>query len=286
MRYGVYLPNFGPLADVGLLAGLAGEAEAVGWDGFFLWDHLAGWAPDCADVTVALTAVALATKRLRFGPLVTPLPRRRPQKVARESVSLDRLSGGRLVLGVGIGDGTAEWADLGEQSDQRIRGAMLDEGLEVLEGLWSGRPVQHAGAHYTVRGHFARAVQSPRIPVWVAGGWPGRRPFVRAARWDGVFPVGRDTGFDAMMGAEDLAAVVAMVSAHRADAAGPFDVVHWGVSPAGPDDPTANLAAYAAAGATWWLENISPWPYGWSGSGKWPLEAMRRRLRQGPPAPG
>src|SRR5689334_13471095 len=179
---------------------MARDAEAAGWDGFFLWDHVILWPTPTCDPWVALAAVALATERVRIGPLVTPLPRRRITKLARETVTLDHLSNGRLVLGVGIGLGPWEWEYLGEETDLRTRGAMLDEGLELLTKLWSGEPVMHEGRFYTCRGDkgpndptpiptpfLPRPVQ-PRIPVWVAGTWPKKPPFRRAARWDGVVP--------------------------------------------------------------------------------------------------
>ena len=150
MQFGLTLPNFGPYADARLLASLAKEAEAAGWDGFFLWDHVLFGDQPVVDPWVALTAVALATERVRLGPLVTPLPRRRPVKLAREAVTLDHLSYGRLVLGLGIGLLSWELGDLGEEPDLRTRAAMLDEGLAVLTGLWSGRPFSHHGRHYTV----------------------------------------------------------------------------------------------------------------------------------------
>src|SRR5579884_2737980 len=150
MRFGLTLPNFGPYADARLLASLAREAEAAGWQGFFLWDHVLFGDQPVVDPWVALTAIALATERLWLGPLVTPLPRRRPVKLARETVSLDHLSGGRLVLGVGLGDGPWEWEQLGEPASLRARAALLDEGLELLTRLWSGEPVRHHGAAYTV----------------------------------------------------------------------------------------------------------------------------------------
>jgi alkanesulfonate monooxygenase SsuD/methylene tetrahydromethanopterin reductase-like flavin-dependent oxidoreductase (luciferase family) len=145
MKFGIYLPNFGPFGDARVLADLAREAENAGWDGFFIWDHIAGGNLPIVDPWVALAAIAIATRKIRIGTTVTPLPRRRPWKVAREAVSIDHLSGGRLTLGVGIGLGDAEWAHLGEETDLKKRGAMLDEGLSVLIGLWSGEPFSYAG---------------------------------------------------------------------------------------------------------------------------------------------
>ena len=132
MNYGIYLPPFGPYSDARVLADLARDAEQTGWDGFFLWDHIApapDWPKPMVDPWIALTAVALNTQTIQFGPMVTPLPRRRPWKYARETVSLDRLSGGRLIAGVGIGLGDQEWDRLDEETDIKTRGAMLDEGI-------------------------------------------------------------------------------------------------------------------------------------------------------------
>lgn len=276
MRYGIYVPNFGDYGDARRLAALARDAEDARWDGVFLWDHVArSFATDMVDPWIALSAIAMATKTIRIGALVTPLPRRRPWKVARETVSLDLLSNGRLVFGAGTGsDGgrTVEWANFGEQMDARTRGAMLDEGLEILTGLWSGTPFQFRGKHYYVEEalFLPRPVQSPRIPIWVAGYWPNKPPFRRAARWDGVFPLAQTSAF---VPPEQLREIVAYVLAQRADAT-PFDVVAHGVTNAGRSD-TDRVAEARTAGATWWLERL----HGERGS----FEQMQERVRQGPP---
>jgi alkanesulfonate monooxygenase SsuD/methylene tetrahydromethanopterin reductase-like flavin-dependent oxidoreductase (luciferase family) len=195
MRYAVNVPNFEDYGDARTVAGLAADAEAAGWDGFFVWDHLAfvkAWRLRIADPWVLLTAVALATERLRLGPMVTPLPRRRPWKLARETVTLDRLSGGRLVLGVGLGEPPEdEYGSFGEPTDPVVRAAMLDEGLEVLTRLWSGETVSFQGRHYRVDqvAFQPTPVQRPRIPIWVAGAWPRPGPLRRAARFDGSCPL-------------------------------------------------------------------------------------------------
>jgi alkanesulfonate monooxygenase SsuD/methylene tetrahydromethanopterin reductase-like flavin-dependent oxidoreductase (luciferase family) len=175
MQFGIHIPPFGPFSDLRALADFAAEAEQVGWDGFFLWDDVTFNPPvTLADPWIALAAIALRTQRVRIGPLVTPLPRRRPHKLAREVITLDHLSAGRLILGVGSGGGADEFDNLGEASDAKVRGSMLDEGLEVLSGLWSGEPYSFEGAHYHVKAaHFLpRPVQVPRVPIWVAVVWP------------------------------------------------------------------------------------------------------------------
>ena len=214
---------------------------------------------------------------------LTPLARRRPWTVARETVSLDHLSGGRLILGVGLGDGAQEFGNLGEQADRRTRGATLDEALEVITGLWRGEVYDYEGAHYSIKQALFTPppIQSPRIPIWVAGVWPNKRPFRRAARWDGVFPLWREQFFNQMMPVEGVKEAVAYVRERRSTET-PFDVAHWGLTSGTHQAQDADaVAAYAEAGVTWWLENVSPWRFGWE-KGPWPLEAMRERILQGP----
>ena len=190
MRSGLFVPLFDELADPAIVARLSVEAEEAGWDGVFVWDHVRWREPvvDVADPQITLAAVAAATERIRLGPMVTPLARRRPVKVARETATLDRLSGGRLTLGVGLGSDEfgSEYSITGEELDDRRRAQMLDEALEILRAAWSGEPVHHRGEHYTVDGmrFLPRPVQRPGVPVWVAGfyGKPGRSAGLYATR--------------------------------------------------------------------------------------------------------
>jgi probable F420-dependent oxidoreductase len=284
VRYGIYLPNFGPFGSARAMAQLASEAEAAGWDGFFVWDHVAGYDQPFVDPWVALTAVALATERIRIGTTVTPVPRRRPWKLAREAASLDELSNGRLVLGVGIGVGKAEWADLGEETDPRVRGAMLDEALEILSGLWTGERFSFDGAYYQVRDarFLPRPVQRPRISIWVGGFWPNRAPFRRMARWDGMFPIfGEADSPDEEL--DQLSEAIAFVRDERRSDA-PFDVVSLGITP--EDDAACArelVARYAAAGVTWWLEMIAAYRVGLGLEAVCDPEALRARVLAGPP---
>ena len=265
LRSALWLPLFGDLADPVAVARLAAEAEEAGWHGFFVWDHLSWRAPvrQVADPWITLAAAATATECLRLGPMVTPLARRRPAKVARETATLDRLSGGRLTLGVGLGSDRfgAEFSATGEQLDDRLRGQMLDEALQILAAAWSGRPVHHRGAHYTVDGlrFLPRPVQQPGVPVWVAG-FPGNaRPLRRAARYDGFFPVNLEHP-------DQLAGITAAIAGSRRDTASPFDIA-IALPPGG--DP----APYARAGATWWLTEFEPTVS---------LDQVRSVLRDGP----
>jgi alkanesulfonate monooxygenase SsuD/methylene tetrahydromethanopterin reductase-like flavin-dependent oxidoreductase (luciferase family) len=277
MHFGIDLPISGDYADVRLLAALAREAEDAGWDGFFVYDSIASGTPEpLIDPWIALAAIALATTRLRFGILVTPLARRRPWKVAREAATLDHLSNGRLTIGVGLGGGRHDFDDLGEEADAKRRAAMLDEGLDVLAGLWSGEPFSYSGRHYRLRDaqFLPRPIQQPRRPIWVGGIWPNRAPFRRAARWDGVFPHYRGPEGPAMMPVDALRELVSFVGQFR-QAPGPFDVVLRNKAPSGDRARDADTAAaYAEAGLTWWLEGIEGRPR---------LSDMRARIREGPP---
>ena len=226
-RRGIFVAPFGELSDVRALAALAARAEEAGFDGFFVWDHVRYSPPSLpvADPWVALTAVALATSRVRIGPLVTPVSRRRPHKLARETATLDRLSGGRLVLGAGLGgDNHGEFEDFGEVTDPRERARLLDDGLSLLEGYW--------------RDFAPPPVQQPRIPVWLAARYPNRRPVRRAARWDGLFPID-------LPGPEALAEL--------RDEVGDIDLVVT-------NPPEEDLAPWAEAGATWCLTGFGKEP--------------------------
>jgi alkanesulfonate monooxygenase SsuD/methylene tetrahydromethanopterin reductase-like flavin-dependent oxidoreductase (luciferase family) len=262
LHFGILLPNFGTCCGSPReLAELAVEAEDAGWDGFFVFDHISYSNNEhlpVADPWVALAAIAMNTKRMRIGPLVTPLARRRPWKLARETVSIDHLSNGRLTLGVGLGDpADVEFTSFGENGEDRIRAEKLDEGLEVLVGLWSGEPFSYLGKHYEVRNvqFLPRPLQSPRIPIWVAGRWPRREPFLRAARWEGVFPLGLARG--SKLNPDEIRKVLSFIRKHRAHTTVYDLVVTSGDS--GRVDDNETLSAYAAAGATWWMEDVRKW---------------------------
>jgi alkanesulfonate monooxygenase SsuD/methylene tetrahydromethanopterin reductase-like flavin-dependent oxidoreductase (luciferase family) len=236
VRRGLYLAPFGELADPRTLVALAVEAEEHGWDGFFLWDHLRWRLPvrAVADPWIALSAIASHTERLRLGPLVTPLSRRRVHKVARETATLDHLSRGRLILGVGLGsNNNGELEPFGEVVDARERARRLDDGLSRLTEFWAGE-------------FEPRPVQEPRIPIWVAARWPNRRPVRRAARWDGLFPV-------ELPGAEALTELAAEIAQLRVDDQTPFDLVV-------DLEPDVPLHPWRQAGATWILTDFGPQP--------------------------
>jgi alkanesulfonate monooxygenase SsuD/methylene tetrahydromethanopterin reductase-like flavin-dependent oxidoreductase (luciferase family) len=261
VQFGIYLPPFGGLADPGRLAELAARAERAGWDGFFLWDHvLHRDVMPIADPWVALAAMACATSTLRLGPMVTPLARRRPWVIARQAATLDHLSDGRLVFGVGLGgDGWREFSGFGEPFPPKVRAARLDEALAVVLGLWKGVSLRHDGEQFVVDDVTAlpRPVQQPRIPVWVAQIWPHEAPLRRAARYDGVFPIKPGEQLSPREIGELLAAVVRFRAEEGIAAGAPFDLVLTGSSRAvWPGAAHRELAERAAAGVTWWLESI------------------------------
>jgi alkanesulfonate monooxygenase SsuD/methylene tetrahydromethanopterin reductase-like flavin-dependent oxidoreductase (luciferase family) len=249
MRSGLFLPLFDDLADPAIVARLSAEAEEAGWEGVFVWDHVRWREPvvEVADTQITLATMATATERIRLGPMVTPLARRRPVKVARETATLDRLSGGRLTLGVGLGSDRfgSEYSITGEELDERRRAQMLDESLEILTAAWSGEPVHHRGEHYTVDGmrFLPRPVQRPAIPVWVAGYYGKPRPLRRAARYEGFFPVNLEHP-DQL--AEITSELAPLREAARRDPAEPYDVI-------AALPPGADPEPYGAVGATWWL---------------------------------
>jgi alkanesulfonate monooxygenase SsuD/methylene tetrahydromethanopterin reductase-like flavin-dependent oxidoreductase (luciferase family) len=283
-RYAVGLPNIREYADPLLLVELAEASEAAGWDGLFVWDHLA--APDSeppsspvTDPWVAIAAIAARTRRLRLGVMVVALARRRPWKVAREAVGVDRLSGGRFALGVGLGSGhRSEFEAFGEDPDRSVRADRLDEGLEIVAGLWSGEPYSFAGRHHEVREaqFLPTPLQRPRIPVWIAGTWPARRPFRRAARWDGVFPTFAGVGHAEMPAPGEFGDAVRYTLEHRRSEA-PFDVVLEGQTDG--RDPATDAAVvdrFVEHGLTWWVEKL-----GWF---RGTVADVRARIGRGPPA--
>lgn len=244
-RRGLFVAPFDALADARLIGELAAEAEDAGWDGFFCWDHLqyGDRVGAIADPWICCAAVALHTERLLFGPMVTPLARRRPQVVARQAASLAVLSGGRFVLGLGLGDDwVGEFSAFGDEPDPRVRGRMLDEGLELVTGLLSGEPLDHMGDHYAARN--VRFQPAPTVPIWLAGRFGNRAPLRRAARHDGFFVIGLDAPADLRAVAEELATtapegnVELVVDLQPAQDAGPWlnQGASWVLTRIGPHD--------------------------------------------------
>lgn len=295
LRRGLAVPCFAD--DPADLVRLGVGAERAGLDGYFLWDHLvhsdSGEGPPIVDPWQVLAVVAARTSRIKLGTMITPVARRRPWKLAKEVTTLDLLSGGRVILGVGLGDPAhAEFGLFGESADRRVRAELLDEGLDVLAGLWTGQPFSHEGKHFTVGPvRFSpRPVQRPRVPIWVggilpsggllaraarrvAGVHPPSGPVARAARWDGFVPIHPGRRRDrATVG--EIATVRDKIAELRGTT-DDFDIAVWSELDSG-ERVAARLPGYRDAGATWWLESPGSRP-GW-------LDAVRERLLQRPEA--
>jgi alkanesulfonate monooxygenase SsuD/methylene tetrahydromethanopterin reductase-like flavin-dependent oxidoreductase (luciferase family) len=273
MKYGLDVSTAGEYSNPRTLAELATEAEQAGWDGFFVWDAVFAKPPDLpmADPWIALTAIAMNTHHIRLGAMVTPLARRRPWQIARETASLDHLSNGRLIFGVGLGYQALDFEAFGEEANPKIRGEKLDESLEIVSGLWKGESFRFHGKHYQVNDvkFLPKPIQTPRIPIWVAGYWPNHRPFRRAAQWDGVLP-----GKEESLTPEELIEIMAYLKMYRTSSA-PFDIAVYGQTPSDPNKGTKIVQPWIEAGATWWREGIE--------DSRGSLEDMKARIRSGPP---
>jgi len=260
-------------------ADLAAEGEAAGWDGVFYWDWIAPSEAETYDPWVVMAAMAMRTDRVRLGAIVTPPARRRPWKLARETMTLDRLSGGRLVVPVGLGIlDDAAFGNVGEPTDGRTRAELLDESLEILQGLWSGRPFGYEGQHYRFGPMTFRPtpVQTPRIPIWVTGAWPHERSMRRTLRWDGIVTQTGDV--------DEVRAIAAYVARELPGARleqptdlrdRPFEIVVQGEAVSKEPSPPEVVAAFAEAGTTWWVESDWQAPE---------VDTLRRRIGAGPPS--
>ncbi|HEV2091885.1 MAG TPA: LLM class flavin-dependent oxidoreductase [Rubrobacter sp.] len=274
MRYGFLIPTGGPRE----VAELAREAEEAGWDGAFYWDGIAIGEMDTYDPWVVMAAMAMRTERVRIGAMLTPPARRRPWKLARETMTLDHLSGGRLVVPVGLGatdDGG--FSKVGEPTDRKTRARRLDESLEILTGLWGGEPFSYGGEHYRLEEMTFRppTVQRPRVPIWVVGAWPSERSMGRALRYDGVLAATAGGGPKAPgVTPQTIREIREYVREHgKGD---DYDIVWEGQTPGeNPEAAASIVRPYAEAEATWWIE--SPW------TPPNAPEDLRRRIKRGPP---
>lgn len=275
MKYGFVLPN----GDARTAADMARAAEGAGWDGFFVWEPVWG-----IDAWVCLTAAAMVTERIRLGTMITPVSRMRPWKLAGETATLDNLSGGRVILSVGLGATDTGFAEFGEVTDRRTRAELLNEGLDILTGLWRGGPFTYEGTHYKIQsaGSFMPPpppAQQPRIPIWVVGAWNRPKSMARVLRYDGILPnILTPEGEHRPLTPDDIREIAAYVKANRTETT-PFDIVAEGETPGGePARAAETVREWAAAGATWWIEAL------WSAIGQADgPDRVRARLEQGPP---
>ncbi len=273
MKYGFVLP-YGTARTA---ATFAQQAEAAGWDGFFVWEPVWG-----VDAWVALTAAAMRTERIRLGTMLTPVSRMRPWKLASETATLDDLSGGRVILAVGLGAPESGFDSFGEVTDRKTRAELLDEGLDIVSGLWRGQPFTYSGKHYQVK-EFTfphqppPPVQQPRIPIWAVGAWPRMKSMQRVLRWDGLLPTKKNEhGKFEDLTPDDIRLMKAYVDEHRTETT-PFDIIMEGHTPGdAPAEAAAIIRSWDAAGVTWWMETM------WEAKD---LDSVLVRIQQGPPRP-
>ena len=281
MKYGFIIPR----GDVHTIPELAEKVEAAGWDAVFIPDCISIEteqypATEWYDPWVLLAVIAVRTRRVRFGTMLTPLSRRRPWKVARETVTLDHLSNGRLILPVGLGAAgdDAGFYKVGEAIDRKTRAKLLDESLEIITGLWSGQQFSYEGEHYHVRGMtlLPPPMQSPRIPIWVVGAWPRAKSMQRVLRYDGLLPNKLDQdGRLAEIAPADIQAMKTYIDEHHTSIT-PFDIVWEGRTPGEDREKGAAIVRqWQEAGATWWLEAM------WESDVT--MDDVRERIEQGPP---
>ncbi|SNT51657.1 LLM class flavin-dependent oxidoreductase [Actinacidiphila glaucinigra] len=285
MRFSINIPNFGDFADPRNVATVAAAAEQAGWDGLFVWDHVLHrrhQGRPFGDPWMLLTAASLATSRIRLGALLTPVPRYRPQQLARQVATLDHLSGGRVIFAAGLGGPIEdEYGSFGDAAEPRLLAERLDEGLEVLRRFWTGEPVNHRGRHYEVRDVtlLPATVQQPGPPVWIGGFWPHRAPMRRAARWDGAVPLFETARHGHVPDVEEVHELVGYVRKHRTDEAErPFEFVLGGATSPDPAKARDVIGPLHDAGVTWWDERQVQ-----SDPGLDRLLPVLRRIEAGPP---
>ncbi len=272
VKFGIYIANHGITSNPQDYVKLAKSGEEYGWEGFFIWDHVfLPWSPDedVLDPWSILAAIATQTKKMILGTTVTPLARRRPMVIAREAITIDRLSNGRFILGVGLG-GTAELKALGEEEDPKIRGYMLDESLEILKGLWSGKLFTYDGKHFKIK-EPVKFKFAGNIKIWVGGNWPNKKPFRRAAKYDGIFPL--KAGSDPSIYPQDYQEIMSYIGKYRKSLES-FDLVK-SILTVGDKKEDAYIHDFTDMGVNWLLEAF--WPQRCS------LKEIQKRIEQGPP---
>jgi alkanesulfonate monooxygenase SsuD/methylene tetrahydromethanopterin reductase-like flavin-dependent oxidoreductase (luciferase family) len=256
------LPNAGPCDPI-VVGELARRAEDAGWDGVFLEDYIGyqGMGIPTFDPWIELASIACATETIRIGLQVAAPPRRRPWKLASEAVTLDHLSHGRLILGVGLGDVSTDpgFKAVGEPTDLRTRAELLDESLEIISALWTGEPVSYDGKHFRVRELtlLPSPVQEPRIPIWIGGIWPKNAVKRRAARWDGIcaFKLETTDGAENDMTPDDVHVMTTLFDESKDR----FDICAGGRERKDDwDEERALISSLARAGLTWWTEYVAP----------------------------
>ncbi len=276
MKYGFVFPK----ADIFRAREFAILAEEANWDAFFVWEPTYG-----IDAWMTLAAIAVETKKIRLGTLLSPPSRMRPWKLASETITLDVLSSGRVTLCVGLGAIDTGFEELGEETDRKTRAKLLDEGLDIMTGLWKWDLTDYDGIHYKIKNlkhseFFKRhpppnLIQNPRIPIWVVGAWPWNKSMQRAMKYDGLIPtIKNKQGKFEEITPDHVREMREYIKKNRSTNS-PFDIIIEGETP-GDDPETAEsiIRPFADAGATWWIES------NWIATD---LNQIKARVKDGPP---
>jgi len=277
MKYGFVFPH----ADVLKAIEFAKVAEEAGWDAFFVWEPTYG-----IDAWITLAAIAVQTEIIRLGTLLSPVSRMRPWKLGSEAITLDILSNGRINLCVGLGAVDTGFEVFGEEIDRKTRAQLLDEGLDIMNGLWNRELSNYNGKHYQIKNlkecaFFKRhpqpnLIQHPRIPIWVVGAWPWKKSMQRVLRCDGIIPtIKNKQGKFEKITPEHIFEIKNFIEEHRSLKT-PFDIIIEGETPENDSELASSIVRpFAEAGATWWIESIWASP---------DLNQLLNRVKQGPPS--
>jgi alkanesulfonate monooxygenase SsuD/methylene tetrahydromethanopterin reductase-like flavin-dependent oxidoreductase (luciferase family) len=280
VKYGISLVHFNELADPKLVIEFAIEAEKAGWDGIFLPDHLLydrKTVPSITDTWILLSAIAAKTKKIKIGTCVSALPRYHPWQFAKLSATLDILSNGRLILGIGLGGPAVEYETFGEKYDIKNLAEKMEESLEIIQGLWTGEPFSYAGKYYQINGacFLPKPVQTPRIPLIIGGMWPNKKPFIRSSKYDGIMPIYKK--FPQDLTTEQLKEIINLIKENRKNN-NSFEVMTFGTGFFTSDKRTELVKPFIDIGITWWLEHVNTLMQP-------SVEAMREWVKLGPPKP-
>ena len=278
IKYGISLIHFNELANPEVVIELAVEAEKAGWDGIFLPDHMLFDKQQIYPITetwILLSAIAAKTNKIKIGTGVAALPRYHPWWFAKMTATLDVLSKGRLILGLGLGGPKTEFESFGEEYNLKILAQKMEESLDILEGLWTGEPFSYSGKHYTVTeaGFLPKPAQSPRIPLVFGGMWPTKKPFIRGAKYDGIMPIHKN--FPQDLTVDELRQIISIVKKNR-ETDEPFEVIISGTSFFNPEKRVEQIKPFIDAGITWWLEHVNTLMQP-------SVDAMKEWVKLGPP---
>jgi hypothetical protein len=277
-KYGIALIQFNEFSDPNLVVDFAMEAEKAGWDGIFLCDHLYYSREELNSISetwVQLSAIAAKTQKIKIGTYVSPLPRYLPWQLAKMTATLDILSKGRLILGVGLGGPAVEYEAFGGEYDTRILAEKMEESLVIIQGLWLGEPFSYSGKHYKIDNVclLPKPLQTPRIPIIIGGEWPNKKPFIRAAKYDGAAPIHQK--FPQELSVDDFKEIKSFIEQNRTSDE-PFEILKTGTGYFAPDQRIKMINSYLDAGITWWLEHVNTLMQP-------SVEEMRKIVQQGPP---